>query len=90
LVVGRHVLRAAMVGLQSTEFQVWCIRDAACERCRISARRHAAALHADFDFDKPSKHNAEIPRHAGCRVDLVRSIKAQRDGRLLCQRGQPP
>src|SRR5262249_60276031 len=26
LVVGRHVLRAAMVGLQSTEFQVWRIR----------------------------------------------------------------
>src|SRR5262249_51604480 len=39
--VGRHVLRAAMVGLQSAEFQVRCIRDAACERGRIPARRHA-------------------------------------------------
>ena len=79
-----------MVGLQAQKFQVRCIRDAACEQCGISARWHAAALHADFDFDKPAERDAEIPRRAGCRVDLVRSIEAQRDGRLLCKRGQPP
>src|SRR6516162_6227848 len=88
--VRRHVLRAAVVGLQPRKFQVRCIGDAACERCRIAARRHAAALHADFDLDQPPKRNAEIARHARCRVDLLGSIEAQRDGRLVGQRGQPP
>ncbi len=88
--IRRHVLRAAMVGLQAPEVQVRCIRDAACKQCRISARRHAAALHADFDLDKPAERDAEIPRHAGCGVDLLRSIEAQRDRRFLCKRSQPP
>jgi hypothetical protein len=47
-------------------------------------------FHADFDLDQPAERDAEIPRHARCRVDLVRSIEAQRDGRLLRKRGQPP
>ena len=40
------------------------------ERSRVLARCHAAAFHADFDFDKPAEFHAVILRDARGRVDL--------------------
>src|SRR5256714_15195479 len=82
------MLRAAVIGLQSTEFQAWCVRYAARECGSLPARRHAAALHADLDFDQRAELHAEILRHARRGVDLFGRIETQRNRRIVRQRGE--
>ena len=82
------MLRAAVIGLQPAEFQARRIRDAARERGRLLAGRDAAALHADVDLDQGAQLDAEILRHARGRVDLLGRVEAQRDRRILRERGK--
>ena len=88
LLVRRQMLRAAVIGLQPAKFQARRIGDAARERRRILARRDAAALHADVDLDQRAQLDAEILRDARGRIDLLGRVEAQRDRRILRERGK--
>ena len=88
LLVGRQVLRAAVIGLQPAECEPRRIGDAARERRRVLARRDAAALHADVDLDQRAQLDAEVLRDARGRIDLLGGVEAQRDRRILRERGK--
>ena len=82
------MLRAAVIGLQPAEFQARRIGDAARKRGRILARPDAAALHADVDLDQGAQFDAEILRHPRGRIDLLGRVEAERDRRILRERGK--
>jgi len=77
-----------MVGLQAAELQMRRTRDAPCQRRSGSTGGYATALHAHFDLTQPAKLNSWLARHAGCRIDLLGCIEAERDRCILGQRSQ--
>src|SRR6185436_11861253 len=90
LLMSGEMLGAPMIRLQSPEFEVRCMRDAAREHCRIPAWCDAAALHPDLDFDHSAQFDTELAGYAGGRIDLLRRVKTQRDRGVLGERSKSP
>src|SRR5262245_64038293 len=80
LLVCRHVLRAAVIGLQPAEFEIRRVGDTAGEYGRILSRRNAAALHADLDLDEAAELDIEVLRHPGGRIELLGRGEAEAEG----------
>ena len=88
LLVCRHVLRAAVIGLQPAEFEIRRVGDTAGEYGRILSRRNAAALHADLDLDEAAELYIEVLCHPGGCIDLLGRVEAERDRGITRERGK--